>query len=441
MGSCYPLLRSTMVLAVLLCAVFTLHAGSNPVKEGYSAFKREAWGEAYGLWMPEAEKGDARAQYYLSTLFSLGLGREKDQAQAFELLSLSSESGFAPAQYALGNSYKNGWHVKKDLKQAVHWWEKSAKQGFARAQYSLGVLHYLGKGVKKDYKRAVTWYRRAALAGSSEARQTLKRLNVPLKPESLGQPISTTPATSPVTPESSDDRKLSPPPEPIVVETGGKSAKKLVFKDSDFDPNVAMEKKGLNLSFTTGDYDGLSKRSDLEKSDEMRLMASRILGRDDAEEESEPIPQPQTANLSEAQMESLPVNVVNEVTEDNAEAKTSTGKDQGSVVALTADEKKISYSRGLAWIEEQQPDHYTLQLFSSNKRDNTYNFFKLLKSDWPTAIFSFEHSSGEPWYGVIIGSFTGYSEAKAAEVGFSAGRGGSITWIREFGGIQQTLVK
>lgn len=497
-------LHSRFLVTLLLSIPLTVQAGSDPIKEGYSAFKREAWDEAYRLWLPEVERGDARAQFYLNTLFSFGLGREKDEAQAFELLSLSAESDFAPAQYALGSSYKNGRYVERDIKRAVYWWKKSAKQGFARAQYSLGILHYLGKGVKKDRKKAITWYRRAALAGSFQAKQTLKRLNIPLRPESLGEPVAVkfeplqAVTESPKVIESAAQKMQKAQ----VAGADSKPPEKIVYKDSDFDSFAAVEKRGLNLNFTADDYDGLSRRSDTEQSDAMRSMASKILGQGEVGEGSgggslpqkeapavkvEPIEKPDdlvtatlvvtlppqdteeplaavvdfteemnapgdtgeevaevagdsTRSTPEAEV-AVPIAEEEAVGEPEPQLSDSPNSELTSVMKIEAEEENPSYIRGHVWIEEQQSDHYTLQLFSSNKQTSAENFLKLLKSEWPRAIFRFKRSDGARWYGVIVGSFPGFTVAKEAAVGFSAGRGESIAWIRDFGGIQQTLLK
>ncbi|MEW7977387.1 MAG: hypothetical protein AB2814_08090 [Candidatus Sedimenticola endophacoides] len=52
------------------------------------------------MWLPEAQRGDPRAQFYLSRLYSEGLGAMASRQEAFEWLSRSAQGGFAPAQYS-----------------------------------------------------------------------------------------------------------------------------------------------------------------------------------------------------------------------------------------------------------------------------------------------------------------------------------------------------
>jgi len=87
-------------------------------------------GSALKVWLPQAQAGDAEAQYYLGQMFERGLG------------------------------------VPPDYEAAAQWYRKAAEQGDSAAQISLGSLYEAGRGVPRDGEEAIRWYRRAA--GMSE---------------------------------------------------------------------------------------------------------------------------------------------------------------------------------------------------------------------------------------------------------------------------------
>ena len=120
-----------------------------------------------------AEKGNAEAQYKLSSCYILGKGVTKDKVQAFYWCRKSADQNYAEAQWWLGLCYARGWGVMKDAAEAVKWYLKAAEQNYAPAQYSLGGCYAQGQGVPKDDAEAVKWYRKAAEQNSAEAQYSL----------------------------------------------------------------------------------------------------------------------------------------------------------------------------------------------------------------------------------------------------------------------------
>ncbi|MCW8890147.1 MAG: hypothetical protein OQL20_05755 [Sedimenticola sp.] len=167
-----------------------LSAAQNPIQSGYEAFEKKQWRDAYEYWVPEADKGDARAQYYLSVLFSKGLGVEKSEETALTFLTLAAEGGFAPAQYQLGNNYQHGELIEQDADRALYWWKKAAEREYVHAQLKMGALYYLGRGVEQDLDKATEWYRLAAKKGSPQAMETLSRLGISNVEEPLAEVLS-----------------------------------------------------------------------------------------------------------------------------------------------------------------------------------------------------------------------------------------------------------
>ena len=162
----------------------------------------------------EAEKGNAKAQFYLGMCYSNGEGVEKDGAEAVKWYRKAAEQGMAQAVYSLGVCYAVGGGVAKDDAEAVKWYRKaaemgertaqnnlasclmsgaggvkdpveagkwfrkSAEQGYVEAQVNLGVYCDRGEGGVKDHAEAVKWFRRAAAQGHPAARKRLAELGV-----------------------------------------------------------------------------------------------------------------------------------------------------------------------------------------------------------------------------------------------------------------------
>ena len=109
-----------------------------------------------------ADKGDARAQYFLGKHYSKGDGVPRDDARAAGYLRQSAEQGYAFAQNDLGALYAQGLGVAQDYPEAARWFRKAALQGDPLAQYSLGLAYEQGRGVPKDLPEALKWYLQAA---------------------------------------------------------------------------------------------------------------------------------------------------------------------------------------------------------------------------------------------------------------------------------------
>src|SRR5437870_5213566 len=70
-----------------------------------------------------------------------------DYAQALKLFMPLAEKGDAKAQYNVGTMYNNSLGVKTDYAEAAKWYRKSADQGNMYAQVDLALLYEYGRGV------------------------------------------------------------------------------------------------------------------------------------------------------------------------------------------------------------------------------------------------------------------------------------------------------
>ena len=128
-----------------------------------------------------AQRGIARAQTYLGSLYAAGSGVTQDYAKAAHWYRQAAEQGDAVAQVNLGVLYENGQGVARNDAAAAHWFRKAAKQGNAEAQNDLAGLYQQGRGVPLDYAKAIHWYRQSAAQGNEAAHHNLMALYAYLK--------------------------------------------------------------------------------------------------------------------------------------------------------------------------------------------------------------------------------------------------------------------
>ena len=98
-------------------------------------------------------------------------------AEAYYLWRPRAEAGDADAQYGIGWMYHNGYGLAIDDEEASAWWELASRQGHIDATFALGMLYGLGEGpVKRDMQRAAGYYHQAARSGHEDARLLLRTL-------------------------------------------------------------------------------------------------------------------------------------------------------------------------------------------------------------------------------------------------------------------------
>lgn len=98
-----------------------------------------------------------------------------DFAEAYYLWRPLAEAGDASAQYGIGWMYHNGYGLSIDDQKAYDWWSKAAAQNYTEAIFSIGTLYQFGYGsLKKDNKIALGYYLMATVSGHEESRLILK---------------------------------------------------------------------------------------------------------------------------------------------------------------------------------------------------------------------------------------------------------------------------
>ena len=159
--------------ACLACAAIHCWAG---LDEGYAAIKRKDYATALANFEPLAKQGNAKAQFRMGVLYTLGRGVPQNFQQAAKWYRLAADQGLADAQNNLGSSYFLGEGVTQDFKQAAKWFRLAADQGEAGAQNNLGLLYKRGQGVPQDTGQAMAWYLKAAQQQDADAQNNLGAL-------------------------------------------------------------------------------------------------------------------------------------------------------------------------------------------------------------------------------------------------------------------------
>ncbi|MBI3560267.1 MAG: sel1 repeat family protein [Gammaproteobacteria bacterium] len=160
---------------IILIATGAGIAWAGPLEEGHQAFDAQHYEQAYKLWLPLAQQGNAEAQYNLALLFKNGLGIPKDERKALEWFHQAAHQGMTDAMYNIGVMYYEGKGAYRSDKSAIEWWQLGADNNHPNCEYNLGVMYAYGMGIQKDLNKALKLWQAAAQQGHAEARAMLVR--------------------------------------------------------------------------------------------------------------------------------------------------------------------------------------------------------------------------------------------------------------------------
>ena len=125
-------------------------------------FATQDYEEAMKWLRMAAEKGNAKAQFYIGKMIREGKGAQCDIEEAVHWLRLSASQGFAEAQSLLGILFCVGKEVEQDIDEGLKWISEAADMCDCHMQLILGELYYYGKYEVQDYEKAAMWFERAA---------------------------------------------------------------------------------------------------------------------------------------------------------------------------------------------------------------------------------------------------------------------------------------
>ena len=284
---------------------------------------------------------------------------------------------YAETHYAIAMLYWRGEGVDRDYQEALNWLTRAADLGHAGAQAKIGFMHTDGLGVKQDYGKAFDWFSRAAKGGSVDGMYNLGIFYL------YGW------GTEP-------DRTMAKQYLATASALGYSAAEDgLQILQAEEERLAALEEAVLTpvvVSALTGE-DAPTLDPDIEND---ALFAKK----NDIKQEEEPI--------------------ISEITEP-AEVSLSVGD--------------------AAWILEQDPEHYTIQVMALDSEDSVLVQIEGFEYLEPFAIFSVENG-GNPLFVLVQGRYETVEEARAARDAFPrVVQRKDRVWIRRFAMVQKRILE
>ena len=148
--------------AIIPALIFVVPAAAGPFEDAVAARESRDDATALRLFRPLADKGDARAQYYLSLIVGRADAASNNSSEAFGWAKKAAAQGVSFAQYYVAVMHDSGVGTQQDSAEAAIWLRKAADQGNAEAQHALGIAYDQGRGVPQDYAFAHMWFNLAA---------------------------------------------------------------------------------------------------------------------------------------------------------------------------------------------------------------------------------------------------------------------------------------
>ncbi len=147
---------SGQLSACSIILIMSLTACSTSTDDPWDAYQQGNYKQAYALWKPQAEQGNASVQSFLAMLYYLGQGVEKDYQKAFYWYQQASLRGDARAQRSLGNFYHFGYGIEIDNLLAYGWYDQAYQNGNKKAaNYLLALVGKLSPNQTMKAKKVV----------------------------------------------------------------------------------------------------------------------------------------------------------------------------------------------------------------------------------------------------------------------------------------------
>src|SRR5690606_30513197 len=181
--------RAALCACSVLCVLSVVPLDAEAAnRAGVRAYERRDYAKAIEKLMPEAERGDAAAQYYVAMSLREQLPKPKgtfrvrpvetDPAQqaVYGWLEKAAQQGHAEAQRELAEALDRGFGTPVDYQAALEWMQKAAESGDDRARRMLADWYRTGHIVVPDRAKADNLQKFAALEGGREGQGAIDRL-------------------------------------------------------------------------------------------------------------------------------------------------------------------------------------------------------------------------------------------------------------------------
>ena len=128
--------------------------------EGEQAFNQQHYSQAFSEFLPLANEGDFRSQYYVGYLYTYGYGVNQDTKEGLRYLQEAVDQNYDMAQAMMAYLYSEGQVVSKNKKKALELYKRASEQNNISANLNLGIMYYTGDGVTRDYKTALDYFKK-----------------------------------------------------------------------------------------------------------------------------------------------------------------------------------------------------------------------------------------------------------------------------------------
>lgn len=147
------------ILTILAIICFSTPAICGFV-EGEEAFNQQHYSQAFSEFLPLANQGDFRSQYYIGYLYLNGYGVTQDSKESIRYLQKAVDQNYDMAQSLMAFLYNEGQVLPKDKKKALTLYQKASDQNNISANLNLGVMYYTGDGVDTNYEKALEYFKK-----------------------------------------------------------------------------------------------------------------------------------------------------------------------------------------------------------------------------------------------------------------------------------------
>lgn len=153
------MMRMLTAMVVAAAAWAAAPEASADVARGVSLFERGEYSKAFAELLPDARKGDPRAQYVVGVILLNDLVEPPAPDQdAVYWITKAAEQNYIQAQTELARMYRSGDHVEQDFAKMVEWYARAAEEGDVGAQLFVADAYAYGQGVEVDLIAAYMWY-------------------------------------------------------------------------------------------------------------------------------------------------------------------------------------------------------------------------------------------------------------------------------------------
>jgi len=198
-------MRGSLLFVLALAAATPAFADA---PDPFAAWNAGDFAHAIEYARPQAQSGDADAQFLLGEAYRLGRGVVADPIAALGWYRRAAAQGHVRAADSLGLLL----FAQGQRADAMPLLVKSADRGEPRALYLVGTAHFNGDYVTKDWPLAYAMMSRAAAAGIAQARESLATMDRYLTPTDKARAQTLLAAQRPAAPAAPVRTAAVPPP-------------------------------------------------------------------------------------------------------------------------------------------------------------------------------------------------------------------------------------